>query len=158
MGRYYLHLKDFKGELLIDEDGAEFQSLAAAREEALLTMRDFTAAAIKQGDEPSLEAIILADEHGTHLAAVPLTAALSATIVGLLKHPEKVIPPDRFEELRRHADDCRHKAENALDLDDKMSWLKLADAWLQMLPSSHLPSDGSAGWPKASDADSQETH
>jgi hypothetical protein len=50
-------------------------------------------------------------------------------------------------------------AEKADDPDDNMSWLKLADAWLQMLPK-HEPSTGPdlAGWPKASDEDSKACH
>ena len=158
MARYYLHLRNFEGDVLKDEEGSEFPSLAAARIEAIFVMQDFVAAAIKEGDEPPYEAIVLADEHGTHLAAVPLIAALPSTIVGLFKHPEKVIPADRFEEYRRHADECRGKAENTVDPDDKMSWLKLADAWLQMLPPTHSPSGGLAGWPRASDEDSNASH
>ena len=110
MARYHLHLRDFKGELLADEEGAEFSSLAAAREEATQAMREFMADAIRRGGEPPFEAIVIADESGTHLAAVPLVAGLPSTVVGLLKHPEKVIQPDRFEELRRQADECRRKA------------------------------------------------
>jgi hypothetical protein len=83
---------------------------------------------------------------------------LPSTIVGLLKHPEKVVPTDRFEEYRRHADECRDKAENAGDAEDKVSWLKLADAWLQMLPSNRSPSGDVAGWPTVSDQDSKASH
>ena len=158
MARYYLHLRNFEGDVLKDVEGAELPSLAAARKEALFAMQDFVAAAIKEGDEPPYEAIVLADEHGTHLAAVPLIAALPSTIVELFKHPEKIIPADRFEEYRRHADECRGKAENTADPDDKMSWLKLADAWLQMLPPTHSPSGGLADWPRASDEDSKASH
>ena len=86
MARYYLHLRNFEGDVLKDEEGSEFPSLAAARKEAIFVMQDFVAAAIRQGDEPPFEAIVLADEHGTHLAAVPLIAALPTTIVGLFKH------------------------------------------------------------------------
>jgi hypothetical protein len=110
----YLHLRSFEGDMLKDEEGSEFASLAAARKEAIFVMQDFVAAAIRQGDEPPFEAIVLADEHGAHLAAVPLIAALPSTIVGLVKHPEKVIPADRFEEYRRHADECRRKARQNL--------------------------------------------
>jgi hypothetical protein len=39
-----------------------------------------------------------------------------------------------------------------------MSWLKLADAWLQMLPPTHSPSRGVPGWPRASDEDSNASH
>lgn len=75
-----------------------------------------------------------------------------------MKHPDKVIPPDRFDEYRRNADDCRRKAENTGDRDDKMSWLKLADAWLQMLPPTEAQGTGLAGWPKPSDEDSKASH
>jgi hypothetical protein len=79
--------------------------------------------------------------------------------VGLLKFPEKLVPAIRFAEYRRYADECRGKAESTADLDDKTSWLKLADAWLQMLPVSHLPGGVDlAGWPKVSDEDSKASH
>ena len=97
-------------------------------------MHEIIGEAIKRGDQLEIEAIIVADEHGTHLAAVPVLAALPAAIVGLLKHPEKVVPTNKFEEYRRNPDDCRRKAEDTDDTDDKTSWLKLADAWLQILP------------------------
>jgi uncharacterized protein DUF6894 len=158
MTRYYLHLRDFKGDLIEDEEGSELPSLAAAGAHALLAMHDLIGDAIKQGDEPRFESIVIADELGTHLAAVPLLAALPSTITGLLKHPEKVLPADSFEEYRRNADDCRGKAENTVDPDDKMSWLKLADAWLQMLPPTHLPSGDLAGWPETCDEDSKASH
>jgi len=155
MTRYYLHMRDFKGEVLKDEEGSELPNLSAARAEAVLAMQDFVADAIRRGREPLFEAIVIADGHGTHLAAVPLIGALPSIIVGLFKHPDKIIPPDRFEEYRRYADQCRGKAESANDPDDKMSWLKLADAWLQMLPVAHPTSPG---WPKASDEDSKASH
>ena len=49
-------------------------------------------------------------------------------------------------------------AENSDDADDKEGWLKLADAWLQMLPK-HLPAGADIpGWPKATDEDSKASH
>jgi hypothetical protein len=154
MSRYFLHLRDFEGHLVKDEEGSELPSLAAAKEHALLAMHDLVADAIKRGTEARCETVIVADERGSQVAAVPLVAALPATIVSVLKHPEKVVPTTRFEEYRRYADDCRGKAEDAADPDDKMSWLKLADAWLQMLPQAvHA-----AGWPKASDEASKASH
>jgi hypothetical protein len=57
-----------------------------------------------------------------------------------------------------NADDCRRKAEDTDDPDDKTSWLKLADAWLQMLPPMHSAGTDLAGWPKASDAHSKASH
>ena len=158
MSRYYLHLRDFKGDVLEDEEGSDLPSLAVAKQHAMLAMHDLIGDAIKQGEEPRFEAIVVADEHGTHLAAVPLLAALPSTIVGLLKQPEKIVPTDRLEEYRRSADECRAKAESTADPDDKKSWLKLADAWLQMLPPTNSPGGEVAGWPKASDEDSQASH
>ncbi|MEA2895592.1 MAG: hypothetical protein QOJ84_1207 [Bradyrhizobium sp.] len=158
MSRYFLHLRDFKGELIEDEEGSDLPSLGVAKEHAMLGMHDLVSDAIKRGDEPQFEAIVVADERGTHLAAVPLLAALPSMIVGLLKHPERVVPKDRFEEYRRNADQCRGKAENTAEHEDKASWLKLADAWLQMLPATRSPSSGLAGWPKVSDEDSKASH
>ena len=158
MSRYYLHLRDFEGALLKDEDGSEFANLAVAKEQAMISMHELMGEAIKRGDQLQIEAIVVADEHGSHLAAVPVLAALPTAIVDLLKHPNKVIPPNKFEEYRRNADDCRRKAEDTADADDKNSWLKLADAWLQMLPLTHVGAADLAGWPKASDEDSKATH
>ena len=158
MRRYYLHLRDFEGALVEDEDGSEFANLAVAKEHAMISMHELIGEAIKRGDQLRIEAIIIADEHGTHLAAVPVLAALPTAIVGLLKYPDKVIPPNKFEEDRRNADDCRCKAEDTADPDDKNSWLKLANAWLQMLPPTHVGTADLAGWPKASDEDSKATH
>jgi hypothetical protein len=49
-------------------------------------------------------------------------------------------------------------AENAYDPDDKVSWLKLADAWLHMLPTQPKASADIPGWPKATDEDSKAAH
>ena len=158
MSRYYLHLRDFQGALIEDEDGSDFASVAAAKEQAMLAMHELIGEAIKRGEQLEVEAIIITDGHGTHLAAVPVLAALPAAIVNLLKHPEKVVPPEKLEDYRRYADECRRKAEDTTDRDDKMSWLKLADSWLQMLPPGHSASADLAGWPKASDEDSKASH
>ena len=70
----------------------------------------------------------------------------------------EVIPVNRLAEYRRNADGCRAMAENSDDADDKEGWLKLADAWLQMLPK-HLPAGADIpGWPKATDEDSKASH
>ena len=158
MSRYYLHLRDFQGALIEDEDGSDYASLAVAKDQAMLSMHELIGEAVKRGEQLEVEAIIVADGHGTHLAAVPVLAALPAAIVNLLKYPEKVVPADKFEEYRRQADECRRKAEDTTDPDDKTSWLKLADAWLQMLPPSHAASADLGGWPKASEADSKTSH
>jgi hypothetical protein len=159
MSRYYLHLRDYSGRLGQDEEGFEFPSLAAARDHALTDLQEVLAEAIKHGEEVDIEAIVVADERGRHLASVPVVAALPTVIVNSLKDSAKVVPLSRLEEYRRNADGCRSMAENADDLDDKMSWLKLADAWLQMLPK-HEPSTSAdpSGWPKPSVEDSKASH
>jgi hypothetical protein len=92
MSRYYLHLRDFEGNVTQDEEGFEFPSLATARDHALMDMRELLAEGIKSGEEVQIEAIILADDHGRHVASVPLVAAMPSTVVKALKDPAKVTP------------------------------------------------------------------
>jgi len=157
MPRYFLHLRDFRGDLITDEEGAEFADLRAARDYAIIGMRELLADAIKSGAETPIEVIVVAEEDGGQLAAVPVAAALPAVLINALKHSAEAFPPDRFEEYRRNADGCRSMAERADDPEDKMSWLKLADAWLQMLPK-HASGPDTSGWPKASETDSKTSH
>lgn len=158
MSRYYFHMRDFTGSLFEDEEGSDLPSLAAAKEFALSAMEELVTEAIKRRADAQVEAVIVADGRGTQLAAVPVLASLPRAVVGLLKYPEKTIPKDRLEEYRRSADDCRHKAETATDTDDKISWLRLADAWLHMLPPGLAASADVAGWPRASEEDSKASH
>ena len=157
MKRYYFHLRDFTGAVFEDEEGFDLPSLAAAKEHALLGLHELVGEAIKGGNGTDIEAIVLADELGTHLAAVPLVMALPPAVVGVLKHPEKIVPKERLEEYRRSADDCRGKAAEATNQNDKVSWLKLADAWLHMLPPAY-PAGADVRWPKSSDEDSKASH
>lgn len=158
MARYFFHLLDFTGERLPDEEGAEFSSLSEAKEHALGAMGELVAEAIKRRAEAEVDTILIADERGTQLAAVPVVAALPLAVVGLLKSPEKIVPKNRLEEYRLSADMCRRKAENAIDADDRESWLKLAHAWLQMLPGAAAPPADAAGWPEQSEEHSKASH
>ncbi len=158
MTTYFLHLKTFKGDLIEDADGSELASLTAAKEHALKAMQELVGEAVSRGDQLQFEAVALADEHGTQLAVVPLVAALPTAIVDLIKRPEKVLSMNKLEEYRRNADDCRAKAENTTNVDDKQSWLRLADAWLQMLPATHSAGADIAGWPKPAESDSKASH
>jgi hypothetical protein len=156
MARYFLHLRNFDGDLTQDEEGMDFPNFVAARQYAIGAMGELLAEAIKNGNEP-YEMIVLADEHGSHLASVPVVAPLPATLLNVVKDPAKAVPADRFEEYRRNADGCRQMAENASDPEDKTSWLKLADAWLHMLPQPQA-SSAEPGWPKPAEQDSHASH
>jgi len=158
MARYFFHLLDFAGERLTDEEGTECFSLSDAKEQALGALQELVAEAIKRREEAEVETILITDERDTQLVAVPLVAALPMTVVGLLKQPEKIVSPDRLENYRRYADECRDKANNASNVDDKMSWLKLADAWLKMLPVAMVQGANVIGWPQPSEEDSKASH
>jgi hypothetical protein len=159
MSRYHLHLREFRGDLIEDNEGSDLSGLTAAREHAVMAMKELLGEAIKHGEEFTVEALIVADEHGSHVASVPIVAALPAGIVNALKFAAKVLPQNKFNEYRSNADACRAMAENAANPDDKAGWLNLADAWLHMLPQ-HEPatSPDLPGWPKASDEDSKASH
>ena len=105
--------------MLEDEEGSDLPSLAAAKEHALTGMQELVGDAIKTGNGVEIEAIVLADERGRHLAAVPLVMALPPTVVAVLKHLEKIVLKNRLEEYRRHADECRGKAAQATDAEIK---------------------------------------
>lgn len=158
MTRYFFHLRTFNGDLIQDEDGSELGSLSAAKKYALGAMHELVGEAVRRGDQLEFEALVLADERGIQVAVVPLIAALPTAIVDLIKRPEKILPSNKLEEYRRNADDCRAKAENTANADDKNSWLRLADAWLRMLPATHSAGPEPVGWPKPAEGDSKVSH
>lgn len=155
--RYFIHLRDFGGNLSEDEEGMDFPNLAAARDYASQATRELLAEAIKQGESTRFDMVVVADKDGRHVISVPVVAPLPATLVSLLSNPAGAIPPNRLEEYRQYADCCRRMADEADNPDDKMSWLKLAEVWLRMLPKPSASSDR-AGWPKATDEDSKTSH
>jgi hypothetical protein len=159
MRRYHLHLMDFGGNVIEDQDGAHYPSVTAARDGAIEGIREILGDAITHGSEIEIETVLVVDEGGHHVASVPVAVALPQVILKVLKNPVEVVPLERLAEYRSNADACRVMAENADDPNDKMSWLKLADAWLQMLPKRE-PHAGAdiAGWPKATDEDSKASH
>ena len=155
---FYFHLRDLDGALIEDEEGTEFPTSAAARDYALKAARELLGESIKHGEGGPFEAVFVADEDGKEVAAVPFVAALPEVLVRTLKDPEKILPPNRSEEYRLYADGCRTRAADATNPDDKMSWLKLAESWLQMLPKESSESVATPGWPKSSDEDSKASH
>ena len=91
MSGYYLHLRDFKGDVLEDEEGSELPSLAVAKKQAILALRELVGDAIKRGGELQIEAIVVADQQGTHVAAVPLVAALPPMCSRLIDRKERAM-------------------------------------------------------------------
>ena len=43
----------------------------------------------------------------------------------------------KAEEYRRNAGECERKAQDAADPEVKSHWLRLAEAWLRMIPHPH---------------------
>jgi len=80
MSRYYFHLRQGT-ELHADEEGAELPDLAAARAEALNGLRSLLGEAMRFGDDVKIEALIIADEEGQQLAAIPVIAALPPSLL-----------------------------------------------------------------------------
>lgn len=68
MPRYYFHIQD--GRYITDEEGAEFLSLEAAVEEAIISARSILREAVWVGKLPLGERIDIADEEGRVLRSV----------------------------------------------------------------------------------------
>ena len=158
MSRYYFHMRDFHGDLIEDEEGSEFPTLAAARDRAIISMREILGDSIRHGQDVDIEAIVVMDERGDQAASVPVAAVLPAVMVKAMKNPVEVVPMDRLAEYRRNADGCRAMAENSDRPEDKVAWLQLADAWLHMLPRHPTANADIAGWPAATEEDSKASH
>jgi len=74
MARFFFHLRDCSGEL-IDEEGTELPSLAAAREKALEAARDILSHEMKAGRLNLSCRIDIADEQGRVVGSLPLRDA-----------------------------------------------------------------------------------
>jgi hypothetical protein len=96
MMRYFFHLRDFRGDLLEDEEGTDFPNLAAARDYPTQAMRDLLAETVKQGESARFDMVIVADEDGRHVISVPVAAPLPASLVSLLRHTAEAVPPNRL--------------------------------------------------------------
>jgi len=76
MPRYFLHVHD-RAEFTEDQEGAEFENLASAIEEAKTSARELMADRLENGGPLGLKrAIIIADECGDTVAKVPFSDAL----------------------------------------------------------------------------------
>jgi hypothetical protein len=76
MSLFFLHVRE-RGELLEDEVGQEFSSLAEAQEVAILSVRELMAARIMTGKNPDHPQVEITDGSGRSLLIVPWDQAIS---------------------------------------------------------------------------------
>ena len=76
MTRYFFHIRD--GDILIeDPDGADFQNVAEARAEAILSARDLLAERLRTGGILDGQTIEITTSDGLVVAVVPLKDAIN---------------------------------------------------------------------------------
>jgi hypothetical protein len=75
MARYFFHIKDGT-HLIKDEEGTELATAQDARAQAMVSVRELFANAIRSGRPLEADAFVIADEHGRELTFVPMTEAL----------------------------------------------------------------------------------
>jgi hypothetical protein len=89
MRRFFLHMK--RGANLVrDLEGSLFPNPEDAHAEAILAAREICAAAIRDGEDISLDAIVVADEAGQQVRFVPVTEILP----GRLRSPKSAVAGD----------------------------------------------------------------
>ena len=71
MGRFYFHLRA-SDQLIRDVEGLDLPDVSAARREAILSLREILAAAIKADLAKVPDAFVISDEAGRVLDTVPL--------------------------------------------------------------------------------------
>jgi hypothetical protein len=79
MGRYYFHFQS-GGKLVPDEEGIDFLDYTAAYREAVQSVRELLADAIKAGDVHVPDALVISDETGKSLDTIAVTAVLPKSI------------------------------------------------------------------------------
>jgi hypothetical protein len=75
MARFYFHIQD-GADLIEDEEGVELLSADHAREVAVQSAREICSEAIKTGKELKADALVITDEAGKQLTAVPIMEVL----------------------------------------------------------------------------------
>lgn len=73
MTRYFLHLVD-GDDVICDPEGSELPSIAAAREQALLSAREILAEAIKIGAQRVPRFVVAVSEGGNEVAVIDMRA------------------------------------------------------------------------------------
>jgi hypothetical protein len=75
MAKFYLHRRA-GGELILDEEGAEFADYTAALHEVTLAAREILADAIRSGRPYVAESFVIANGLGQELGSLPLATLL----------------------------------------------------------------------------------
>jgi uncharacterized protein DUF6894 len=79
MPRFYFNFVDGH-RIFRDEQGTELGSVDLAREEALGTVRDALANAVRSGQDVGADALVVMDERGAKITSVPISEALPMRI------------------------------------------------------------------------------
>ena len=75
MGRFYFHIRS-GGQVIVDQEGADFPDADAARQEAFASARQIVAEAIRYGNEEAPKEFVIADSEGRELEIVRFAAVL----------------------------------------------------------------------------------
>jgi hypothetical protein len=75
MARFFFHVRN-DGELISDHDGIDLPGLNEAAREALQSVRELLAEAIKTGKPKVAEAVLVADEAGQIVLEMPVIVVL----------------------------------------------------------------------------------
>jgi len=78
MPRFFFHLANGSG-FVEDEEGAELETLEAARQQALTAIRDIMATELKRGDISLGSVIEIEDEKRQQLMTIPFSDAVKIT-------------------------------------------------------------------------------
>jgi hypothetical protein len=70
MLRYFFHIRRANDDLVADDEGAEFEDFESAKHEAVETIRDLAAEAIKSGDKFKGLSVEIADDTGKVLDTI----------------------------------------------------------------------------------------
>jgi hypothetical protein len=81
MTRYYFHVRDGE-DFIRDLNGENFESLSAARHEALGAARELVADAVESGEPPNHRTIEITDEENRVVAQVPFSEVLKGAASG----------------------------------------------------------------------------
>ena len=82
MAHFYFDLHECGHGAVIDEEGLDLPDLAAAREQAIRSARDVMKGELDSGHLCLGCAIVIRDERGDDVMAVPFADALSVTFAG----------------------------------------------------------------------------